>query len=451
MNADEMPPIRIARPGQRMGAPDGLTSRLDSPMSGGGGGKLMPLGGPELGGLTQDTSKPFIAKPGGPRPIRLPEDPQTSTDLSRLNDEKNLKPKIWRPGGAGGIKNPILRTLARIGDVAGTAMFPSITGNIPGTALHHKLEVQGAQRNYNQDIANQDVQSQTAERNAEAEAKLNPVPKDETGKTGDEITLHDLMTGENGNPRVNPQTGKPYTYLEAYTAVKQAAQDTKPEKPAVRATRDIQRVVHGRPHTIVIDDQTGADIKDEGETKLPGESADQKRNAAESAQVEREARQNIRKAADQYRATQQSVGQLQASIDAARDGNGLLTSFVPTMEVLGINASNGVHRISPAEAQAAGLPGGWVERFNAFFDKASKGKLSAQLQSEGKALAGILAKSAYQRYKSTYDDESGIVSGYGGTDFNKRVPLIPGEEEPNTEGNNRQPRQTSHEDPLGIH
>jgi hypothetical protein len=39
------------------------------------------------------------------------------------------------------------------------------------------------------------------------------------------------MTGENGQPRVNPETKKPYTYLEAYGAMNQAKQDTKPEKP----------------------------------------------------------------------------------------------------------------------------------------------------------------------------------------------------------------------------
>jgi chemotaxis protein histidine kinase CheA len=53
---------------------------------------------------------------------------------------------------------------------------------------------------------------------------------DSGGKTGEELTLHDLMTGENGQPRVNPDTGKPYSYLEAYGAVNQSKQDTKPVK-----------------------------------------------------------------------------------------------------------------------------------------------------------------------------------------------------------------------------
>jgi hypothetical protein len=250
-------------------------------------------------------------------------------------------------------------------------------------------------------------------------------PPAKEGLTPEETTIHDLMTGEGGQPRINPDTQKPYTYLEAYTAMNEAKEGAKPGKAAPeKKTNDVVRIVNGVPHMIKVDAATGEDIKDLGQTKIPGEAPGEKRNAAEIAQVEREARGNVRKAEGQYRATQQSVQQLQAGIDAAKDGNGLLTSFVPTMEVLGINASNGVHRISPAEAQAAGMPGSFVERFNSFFDKAATGKLTPQLQKEGKALAKILDDSAYQRYKSTYDDESGIVEGYGGKDFSKHVPVL---------------------------
>ncbi|HZP33466.1 MAG TPA: hypothetical protein VFB23_08905 [Candidatus Acidoferrales bacterium] len=98
-----------------------------------------------------------------------------------------------------------------------------------------------------------------------------------------------------------------------------------------------------------------------------------------------------------YAATLQQTRTANASIDAAKDGNGLLTSFAPTMAVLGINVSAGVHRISPAEAQAAAMPGGFAERFNAWFDKAASGKLSPQLTQEAHQLMGILQDSAYQK------------------------------------------------------
>ncbi|HEX3156805.1 MAG TPA: hypothetical protein VHV32_19405 [Candidatus Angelobacter sp.] len=73
-----------------------------------------------------------------------------------------------------------------------------------------------------------EANAKAEESKAHADALRNPQPKE--GVTPEEKTIHDLMTGENGGPRVNPQTGKPYSYMEAYTAVKQAAQDTKPDK-----------------------------------------------------------------------------------------------------------------------------------------------------------------------------------------------------------------------------
>jgi hypothetical protein len=98
-----------------------------------------------------------------------------------------------------------------------------------------------------------------------------------------------------------------------------------------------------------------------------------------------------------YLNTVQSTNQLRAGLTAAKDGNGLMTSFAPTMAVLGINVSQGVHRISPAEAQAANLPGGWAEQFNAWLTKATTGKMSPQLVAEGQKLADILQDNAYTK------------------------------------------------------
>lgn len=86
-----------------------------------------------------------------------------------------------------------------------------------------------------------------------------------------------------------------------------------------------------------------------------------------------------------------------ASIVAGADGNGLATSLTPTMVVLGINNFGQTHRISPAEAAAAGAPGGMAERFNAWLTKASSGKLSPQLAKEGTDLMDNLIVSAHRK------------------------------------------------------
>lgn len=83
------------------------------------------------------------------------------------------------------------------------------------------------------------------------------------------------------------------------------------------------------------------------------------------------------------------------AIVAGADGNGLLTSMAPTMEVLGINHAAGISRISPQEAAAAQLPGGFAERWDAWATKAATGKLSPQLAQEGQQLMDQIVKSKH--------------------------------------------------------
>jgi hypothetical protein len=97
-----------------------------------------------------------------------------------------------------------------------------------------------------------------------------------------------------------------------------------------------------------------------------------------------------------YLQTLSQANEGKAAIKAGADGNGLLTSLAPTMAVLGMNSFAGTHRISPAEAQAAGAPGGWAERANAWFDKAKSGKLSPQLATEGNTLFDQLIDAKHQ-------------------------------------------------------
>jgi hypothetical protein len=76
---------------------------------------------------------------------------------------------------------------------------------------------------YDTNIADREKEAQTNEANARADALKHP----QVGKTPDEQTFNDLLTGENGSPRINPATTKPYTPFEAFTAVSQAKQDVK--------------------------------------------------------------------------------------------------------------------------------------------------------------------------------------------------------------------------------
>ena len=116
--------------------------------------------------------------------------------------------------------------------------------------------------------------------------------------------------------------------------------------------------------------------------------------AAKSSQAQTKAEEPITKIwTDPQRGFSHALAQAeqtQNSIQAGADGKGLMTSLVPTMEVLGINSAAGINRIQPQEARAAGAPGGWAEQWNAWADKAAKGKLSPQVAQEGRELMNIV-------------------------------------------------------------
>jgi hypothetical protein len=135
------------------------------------------------------------------------------------------------------IHNPVLRVLSKVGtgilgvaDRAGQVVAPGFEAAIPGSTVNRAIQVRNQQKQETVDAANKEKESQAEEASARANAIRNPQPKE--GLTPEETTIHDLMTGENGQPRMNPETQKPYNYLEAFQAVKQAGQDVKPDKTA---------------------------------------------------------------------------------------------------------------------------------------------------------------------------------------------------------------------------
>jgi hypothetical protein len=97
------------------------------------------------------------------------------------------------------------------------------------TAFNQELTRQNETRaEANEKREEAQTQADVAYKKAQTKNLLNPPEKQ--GLTPEETTIHDLMTGNNGQPRTDLKTGKPYDYLGAYTAVKQAAADTKAEK-----------------------------------------------------------------------------------------------------------------------------------------------------------------------------------------------------------------------------
>lgn len=105
------------------------------------------------------------------------------------------------------------------------SVFPigrAIETAIPGTPQN--FEMTEAQRQGRAEKEAEIGQKRALASQEESRAETLKGPPEKVTGTPEEQTLHDLMTGNNGGPQINQQTGRPYTYLEAYQATKQAGE-----------------------------------------------------------------------------------------------------------------------------------------------------------------------------------------------------------------------------------
>jgi len=99
---------------------------------------------------------------------------------------------------------------AEIGNTAGNIVAPGVMAEIPGTEMNR------AERNANTRAqVNEDTALNTARMAEETKANTKAVTP---GKTTQEQTYADLMAGDNGKPRINPDTKLPFTAQEANIA-----------------------------------------------------------------------------------------------------------------------------------------------------------------------------------------------------------------------------------------
>lgn len=301
----------------------------------------MPLGPPtpEVG-MDGVTESPKMAKSS-------PLDEQESGMQDQL---AKMAPKPYE--GDHPRVHSILNGLKTAGNIAGDVFAPGTMALIPGTQLHNDIEKRGLEKGIQgieQEKSKEGLeQAQTGEANAKATAAANPQPKE--GLTPEETTIHDLMTGENGQPRINPKTQQPYSYLEAYQAVNQAKQDVKPPNPEVK-TDKVTRVVNGVPHTFLINATTGEDVKDEGQTKLAGDGGKADARSDRSYQYSTTRLDKERSPIEQ---TAQRLGRLQ---DTLRQGSPQADALVAP-ELLTVMAGGMGSGLRMNEAEISRIVGG---------------------------------------------------------------------------------------------
>ena len=135
--------------------------------------------------------------PGSSIPLIARNQAREGKDLDELDRLRSTGSGIHQ------IKNPFLRTLATIGDVAGTAMFPNAMHVIPGTSLHHADLVHGANAQVKEDQGLIDSNVSNRLKTAQANKAEQEDPNPEEWKTEPEFM------GPNGEPiQTNKTTGE---------------------------------------------------------------------------------------------------------------------------------------------------------------------------------------------------------------------------------------------------
>ena len=180
-------------------------------------------GGAGFPKTAETPQKPVSAVSAAPGPLATAPAtaaPQPSRLAGPLEAAQHEQQRLATTGsGASQVHNPFLKTLATIGDVLGSGIAPRIGQFIPGTTAHHQVLVGQNERTVNS-LENQQNEeqkrglesaqqgeipgrealtaAQTAEANANAQAKLHPTAKqEEAGKT---------ITTDQGIMQWNPET-----------------------------------------------------------------------------------------------------------------------------------------------------------------------------------------------------------------------------------------------------
>jgi hypothetical protein len=122
-------------------------------------------------------------------------------------------------------RHPVIGGIARVAAGIGSALFPTVAEQLPGTDLHHQALVNQNERGFQNEDADDasaanvahtaaetgEAGARTALEQQELKDKQNPTPAD---KTPEEDAYRSL------SQQVNPQTGKPYTPFEAFQKIK---------------------------------------------------------------------------------------------------------------------------------------------------------------------------------------------------------------------------------------
>lgn len=358
--------------------------------------------------------KPKVNELGGtlpqvPQGNSLPQTLQPLVKTPRMQREEQLQQKISQfenPNKPQGFWQNLAHVASKVGNIAGDIAIPSVMANLPGTdynnALQHQNRVQQLtelQARDAQDSADTTEtalkQAQTGEAQAKTKALQNPTDKPDAVEF--QQTDHGLM-------RINKTTGEaqPVTYQGQPLQPRETVQ-----KPG---TKTVQLQINGKPHQVLIDDNTGKQVADLGES---GEKPQTINVNAGNAALDREIKQyggSHQKSVDAANTQLEKIEDARGMINGSAEAQALGIPKVLTALVSG--AGTGV-RITQAElnsiAKARGLQGDVEGTLNSL---AGKGKLSNEQKQQ---ITGLLddVKGRIQKKQQIANDTLDTINNAG--------------------------------------
>jgi hypothetical protein len=292
---------------------------------------------------------------------------------------------------------------AELGDIAGSAVAPEITRNLPGTEYHHDVLVKQGQRQVAGDVENAQKQAQTQEAGA-ATQKTQEETAEMPGEQEEKKALNDAQIMNYLHPQAK-------TSFEAWRQQNpnapvqdffQAEQDVKPTKEP-GGPKTIQKQIGGLPHTFAYDEATKDYSRDEGPTGEKPPVINLNADKGREFQEQERGRGLLDKAEGSYRTAQQGANGLRAMIDNANAGDKMSARMLPLEGALEITTANGVHRINRTEVDQYAGGGNAFDRLEGQLKGATTGvPFTKGIMASMKNLADIQEKGAYQNYKDAH-------------------------------------------------
>jgi hypothetical protein len=340
----------------------------------------------ELGGQLPASA----AQPISPAP-KSPMEQQIGNDQQRLEKVRWEQQNPWgTPENHPGKLGKLAHVFSSLGNIAGDIFAPGVMANIPGTQMNRNMQEGGLAKRLNAEIGDESTNAYRDAETGKTEAETPQIAPDAESKRN----LEGAQADEAHNKIAQgPDLAQAYAHAvgQAIKNGTDPAQDpivqhlsdaitSIQKQTAPKGAHFIQREIGGKPHTVAVDDLSGADIRDEGETgeKPPVVNV----NAGEAA-LDREATRlgkPYEKGVSDANAQLDKIADARSMVNGNAESQALGIPKVLTALVSG--QGSGVRITQPelnAIATARGLSGNVEGTLNSW---AGKGKLTSTQQQQ---------------------------------------------------------------------